>query len=55
MGGCARIRRTLFEMAVKVWAYSGLLTFLCFIAYYIYGGLVTFVLLIISAAGKLCL
>lgn len=59
MGGYAHISRnircTLFKMAIKVWTYSGLLTLLCFISYYIYGGLIAFLLLIISATGKLCL
>lgn len=55
MGGYAhmsRIRGTVFKMAIKIWTYSGLLTFLCFIAYYIYGGLIAFILLTVSATGK---
>lgn len=56
MGGyvsLSRIFGTLLSMALRVWAYSGLVLFLCFLLYYVYGGAVAFVLLLFSATGIL--
>lgn len=48
----SRIAGTLFKMAIKVWAYTSLVVFFCFLVYYMYGGIFAFALFIISALGK---
>lgn len=55
MGGYVQISRiagALLKMAVKVWAYTGLVTFFCFLVYYMYGGAFASVVLLFSGLGK---
>lgn len=56
MGGYVHISRiagTLLKMAIKVWAYTGLITFFCFLVYYMYGGVFAFTILFLSGLGKM--
>lgn len=56
MGGYVRFSRiigTLIGIALKVWAYSGLVMVFCFLLYYFYGGVFAFVLLIFAGTGEL--
>lgn len=48
----SRIFSVLLAMVMRVWAYSGLVLFLCFLLYYLYGGIFAFLLLIFAATGK---
>lgn len=49
----SRILGALITIALRVWAYSGLVLFLCFLLYYVYGGVFAFILLVFSATGIL--
>ncbi|KAK4877423.1 hypothetical protein RN001_009929 [Aquatica leii] len=56
MGGYVRISKiigTLIAIALKVWAYSGLVMVFCFLLYYFYGGIFAFILLIFATTGIL--
>lgn len=48
----SRIAGTLFKMAIKIWAYTGLVIFFCFLIYYMYGGIFAFAIFVFSALGK---
>lgn len=54
MGGYVRVSKifgTLIGVMLKIWAYSGIVLFVCFILYYLYGGICAFILLIFAATG----
>ncbi|KAK9738540.1 Serine aminopeptidase, S33 [Popillia japonica] len=54
MGGYVRISKvfgTLTGVMLKIWAYSGIVLFVCFVLYYFYGGIFAFILLIFAATG----
>lgn len=56
MGGYVQISRIvgiLWKMAIKIWAYTGLVTVSCFLVYYLYGGIFAFAILLFSALGKM--
>lgn len=56
MGGYVQISRilgTILRIIVKVWAYSGLVLVVCFLLYYLYGGIFAFILLFFSITGIL--
>lgn len=56
MGGyvsLAQIFGILFSMAVRVWAYSGLVLVSCFFLYYLYGGLFAFLPILFALTGIL--
>lgn len=46
------IARTLFKMAIKVWAYTGLVISFCFLTYYLYGGIFAFAIFVFATLGK---
>ncbi|VEN55367.1 unnamed protein product [Callosobruchus maculatus] len=56
MGGYvpfSRITAVLFRMILKVWAYSGLVLVVCFLLYYMYGGIFAILLLFFAVTGIL--
>ncbi|CAH2012077.1 unnamed protein product [Acanthoscelides obtectus] len=56
MGGYvpfSRITAVLFRMILKVWAYSGLVLIVCFLLYYMYGGIFAVLLLFFAVTGIL--
>lgn len=55
MGGYVRVSRifgTFIAVMLKIWAYSGIVLFICFILYYFYGGVCAFILLMFAATGN---
>lgn len=57
MGGYIRTSRVLMHLgalAMRLWAFSGFMLFVCFILYYLYGGLLAFFLLLFATTGNVC-
>lgn len=56
MGGyvpLSQLGTILLRMVLKVWAYSGLVLVVCFLLYYMYGGIFAISLLIFAVTGKI--
>lgn len=49
---CSKILNGIASIMLRIWAYSSLILFVCFILYCLYGGIYAFLLLVFAATGK---
>lgn len=51
----SRPMRLLGNIALKCWAFSSVYLLICFLLYWLYGGILAFILLCFATAGSYCL
>ncbi|XP_022904705.1 protein ABHD13 [Onthophagus taurus] len=47
----SKVLHVIKSIMMKIWAYSGIVLFICFIVYYLYGGILAFLLLLFAMTG----